>query len=116
MLFGGVHARPRGSAHAPTRPPAHAPVASQTIWREMRRRLSLLPLLVVAVLAVAGTGRAAAACSPTADSGVVDAANTPTRSEGEESVSLDPANPEWAIVGANEGSQGGGANGANETP
>jgi hypothetical protein len=48
--------------------------------------------------------------------GVADASNTPTRSEGEESVSLDPAHPLWAIVGANEGSQGGGANGLNETP
>jgi hypothetical protein len=71
--------------------------------------LVLTAATVSAPAAVAGT------CG-TRDSGVVDVSQTPTRSEGEESVSIDPLNTGWLISGANEGSSNAGANGANETP
>lgn len=36
-----------------------------------------------------------------ADTGVVDVSNTPTRPEGEESIAVNPANPDDVVVGSN---------------
>lgn len=81
-------------------------------------RCRALAAAVTAVLACGSLGATAAraACGPTGDSGIVDVSNTATRSEGEESISVDPINPQWVIVGANEGANGGAGNGANEAP
>ena len=77
--------------------------------------MGALAVAVLALAALAPATPAFGACTA-ADSGVVDVSHTPTRPEGEESVSIDPQNPSWVMAGANEGPNGGGANGTNETP